>query len=132
MEVLKNAAIDVLGMFIPWWLVVGALAYLARRNLQFASSPRAKKTPGAVRHYGPYPPEYYAIRGSLLRLSRRRNPRVPTPPTAISALHVNNMKLEIELNEGGDDLPRPEQWQTGFIVLAKGNQPLERRLMHFQ
>jgi uncharacterized protein DUF1656 len=29
MEVLKNAAIDVLGMFIPWWLVVGALAYLA-------------------------------------------------------------------------------------------------------
>jgi len=29
MEVLKNAAIDVLGMFIPWWLVVGMLAYLA-------------------------------------------------------------------------------------------------------
>ena len=29
MEVLKNAAIDVLGMFIPWSLVVGALAYLA-------------------------------------------------------------------------------------------------------
>ena len=29
MEVLKNAAIDFLGMFIPWWLVVGALAYLA-------------------------------------------------------------------------------------------------------
>jgi Protein of unknown function (DUF1656) len=29
MEVLKNAAIDVLGMFIPWWLVVGVLAYLA-------------------------------------------------------------------------------------------------------
>ena len=29
MDVLKNAAIDVLGMFIPWWLVVGALAYLA-------------------------------------------------------------------------------------------------------
>lgn len=29
MEVLKNAAVDVLGMFIPWWLVVGALAYLA-------------------------------------------------------------------------------------------------------
>ena len=29
MQVLKNAAIDVLGMFIPWWLVVGALAYLA-------------------------------------------------------------------------------------------------------
>lgn len=29
MNVLTNAAIDVLGMFIPWWLVVGALAYLA-------------------------------------------------------------------------------------------------------
>lgn len=29
MDVFKNAAIDVLGMFIPWWLVVGALAYLA-------------------------------------------------------------------------------------------------------
>lgn len=29
MDVLKNAAIDVLGTFIPWWLVVGALAYLA-------------------------------------------------------------------------------------------------------
>ena len=29
MEALKNAAIDVLGMFIPWWLVVGMLAYLA-------------------------------------------------------------------------------------------------------
>jgi hypothetical protein len=29
MEVLKNAAIDVVGMFIPWWLVVGMLAYLA-------------------------------------------------------------------------------------------------------
>ena len=29
MDVLKNAAIDVLGMFIPWWLVVGVLAYLA-------------------------------------------------------------------------------------------------------
>jgi len=29
MEVLRNAAIDVLGMFIPWWLVVGVLAYLA-------------------------------------------------------------------------------------------------------
>ena len=29
MEVLKNAAIDVLGMFVPWWLVVGMLAYLA-------------------------------------------------------------------------------------------------------
>jgi hypothetical protein len=29
MDVFKNAAIDVLGMFIPWWLVVGVLAYLA-------------------------------------------------------------------------------------------------------
>ena len=29
MDVFKNAAIDVLGMFSPWWLVVGALAYLA-------------------------------------------------------------------------------------------------------
>lgn len=29
MNVLTNAAIDVLGMFIPWWLVVGTLAYLA-------------------------------------------------------------------------------------------------------
>ena len=29
MDVLKNAAIDVLGMFIPWWLVVSVLAYLA-------------------------------------------------------------------------------------------------------
>ena len=29
MDVLKNAAIDVFGMFIPWWLVVGVLAYLA-------------------------------------------------------------------------------------------------------
>jgi hypothetical protein len=29
MDVFQNAAIDVLGMFIPWWLVVGALAYLA-------------------------------------------------------------------------------------------------------
>ena len=29
MDVLTNAAIDVLGMFIPWWLVVGVLAYLA-------------------------------------------------------------------------------------------------------
>jgi hypothetical protein len=29
MDVLKNAAIDVFGMFMPWWLVVGVLAYLA-------------------------------------------------------------------------------------------------------
>ena len=29
MDVFKNAAIDVFGMFIPWWLVVGVLAYLA-------------------------------------------------------------------------------------------------------
>jgi hypothetical protein len=29
MDVLKDAAINVLGMFIPWWLVVGVLAYLA-------------------------------------------------------------------------------------------------------
>jgi hypothetical protein len=29
MDVLTNAAIDVLGMFMPWWLVVGVLAYLA-------------------------------------------------------------------------------------------------------
>ena len=29
MDFLKNAAIDVFGMFIPWWLVVGVLAYLA-------------------------------------------------------------------------------------------------------
>jgi protein AaeX len=29
MDVLTNAAIDVLGMFIPWWLVVSVLAYLA-------------------------------------------------------------------------------------------------------
>jgi Protein of unknown function (DUF1656) len=29
MDVFKNAAIDVLGMFIPSWLVVGVLAYLA-------------------------------------------------------------------------------------------------------
>ena len=29
MDVLKNAAIDVLGMFMPWWLVVGVPAYLA-------------------------------------------------------------------------------------------------------
>ena len=29
MNVLTNAAIDVLGMFVPWWLAVGMLAYLA-------------------------------------------------------------------------------------------------------
>jgi dolichyl-phosphate-mannose--protein O-mannosyl transferase len=29
MNALGNAAIDFLGTFIPWWLVVGVLAYLA-------------------------------------------------------------------------------------------------------
>ncbi len=28
MPVLTNAAVDVLGMFVPWWLVMAALAYL--------------------------------------------------------------------------------------------------------
>jgi hypothetical protein len=28
MSVLTNAEIDVLGMFLPWWLVVAVLAYL--------------------------------------------------------------------------------------------------------
>ena len=29
MPTFTNAEIDVLGMFLPWWLVVGVLAYLA-------------------------------------------------------------------------------------------------------
>jgi len=29
MSFLQNAAIDVLGLFLPWWLVIGVLAYLA-------------------------------------------------------------------------------------------------------
>jgi hypothetical protein len=29
MDALTNAQIDVLGMFLPWWLVVAVLAYLA-------------------------------------------------------------------------------------------------------
>jgi dolichyl-phosphate-mannose--protein O-mannosyl transferase len=29
MNALRNAAIDFLGTFIPWWLVVGVMAYLA-------------------------------------------------------------------------------------------------------
>ena len=29
MPSLTNAAIDVLGMFLPWWLVVAVFAYLA-------------------------------------------------------------------------------------------------------
>jgi hypothetical protein len=29
MSVLTNAEIDVLGMFLPWWLVVAVFAYLA-------------------------------------------------------------------------------------------------------
>jgi len=29
MNALRNAAIDFLGTFIPWWLVVGVLAYVS-------------------------------------------------------------------------------------------------------
>lgn len=29
MPALTNAEIDVLGLFLPWWLVVGVFAYLA-------------------------------------------------------------------------------------------------------
>lgn len=29
MPALTNAEIDILGMFLPWWLVVGVIAYLA-------------------------------------------------------------------------------------------------------
>lgn len=29
MAVLLNAEIDVFGLFLPWWLVIGVLAYLA-------------------------------------------------------------------------------------------------------
>lgn len=28
MAFLRNAEIDVLGMFLPWWLVIGVLSYL--------------------------------------------------------------------------------------------------------
>ena len=28
MSVLLNAEVDVLGLFLPWWLVVGVIAYL--------------------------------------------------------------------------------------------------------
>jgi hypothetical protein len=29
MSFFRNAQIDVLGLFLPWWLVIGVLAYLA-------------------------------------------------------------------------------------------------------
>ncbi len=29
MDVLTNAEIDVLGTFVPWWIVIGVFAYLA-------------------------------------------------------------------------------------------------------
>ncbi len=29
MSIFRNAEIDILGLFLPWWLVIGVLAYLA-------------------------------------------------------------------------------------------------------
>jgi hypothetical protein len=56
MSILLNAEVDVLGMFLPWWLVIGVLAYLAAWGVSMMLE-RLKLT----RHIWPLPLFFLAL-----------------------------------------------------------------------